>query len=235
MALLDRLRRRRDQPVPRVRVDRGHDRRGPARPRRDGSGTRRSSNYIKASGKGVLKVMSKMGVSTVASATRARRSSRRSASAQELVDEYFTGTVSRLGGIGLDEIAAEVAARHARRPPDATRGAGPPQARARRRVPVAARGRGPPVQPGDGVQAAARHAGQALRHLQAVHAAWSTTSRRGWPRCAGCSSSSTATAPAGADRRGRAGRATIVQAVLHRARCATARSRPRRTRRWPSR
>jgi glutamate synthase (NADPH) large chain len=31
----------------------------------------------------------------------------------ELVDEYFTGTVSRLGGIGLDEIAAEVAARHA--------------------------------------------------------------------------------------------------------------------------
>ena len=35
MALLDRLRRRRDQPVPRVRVDRGHGRRGPARPRRD--------------------------------------------------------------------------------------------------------------------------------------------------------------------------------------------------------
>ena len=59
----------------------------------------------------------------------------------ELVDEYFTGTVSRLGGIGLDEIAAEVAARHTRRPPDRARGAGPPQARARRRVPVAARGR----------------------------------------------------------------------------------------------
>ena len=56
-------------------------------------------------------------------------------------------------------------------PPDAPRGAGPPQARARRRVPVAPRGRAPPVQPGDRVQAAARHAGQALRHLQAVHPA----------------------------------------------------------------
>ena len=32
---------------------------------------------------------------------------------QELVDEFFTGTVSRLGGIGLDEIAEEVARRHA--------------------------------------------------------------------------------------------------------------------------
>ena len=32
---------------------------------------------------------------------------------QDLVDEFFTGTVSRLGGVGLDELAAEVAARHA--------------------------------------------------------------------------------------------------------------------------
>ena len=63
-------------------------------------------------------------------------------------------------------------------PPDPARGAGPPQARARRRVPVAARGRAPPVQPGDGVQAAARHPGQALRHLQAVLARSSTTSRK---------------------------------------------------------
>ena len=98
-------------------------------------------NYIKAAGKGVLKVMSKMGVSRPWPATPARRSSRRSASAHELVDEYFTGTVSRLGGIGLDEIAAEVAVRHAIAHPDPARGAGPPQARARRRVPVAARGR----------------------------------------------------------------------------------------------
>jgi len=68
--------------------------------------------YIKASGKGVLKVMSKMGVSTVASYTGAQIFEAIGL-ASDLVDEYFTGTVSRLGGIGLDEIAAEVAARHA--------------------------------------------------------------------------------------------------------------------------
>ena len=69
-------------------------------------------NYIKASGKGVLKVMSKMGVSTVASYTGAQIFEAIGLS-RELVDEFFTGTVSRLGGISLDEIAREVAARHA--------------------------------------------------------------------------------------------------------------------------
>ncbi|MDO8391170.1 MAG: glutamate synthase large subunit [Actinomycetota bacterium] len=67
--------------------------------------------YIKGAGKGVLKVMSKMGVSTVASYTGAQIFEAIGLG-RELVDEYFTGTVSRLGGIGLDEIAAEVAARH---------------------------------------------------------------------------------------------------------------------------
>jgi glutamate synthase (NADPH) large chain len=69
-------------------------------------------NYIKASGKGVLKVMSKMGVSTVASYTGAQIFEAIGLG-RELVDEYFTGTVSRLGGISLDEVAAEVAQRHA--------------------------------------------------------------------------------------------------------------------------
>jgi glutamate synthase (NADPH/NADH) large chain len=69
-------------------------------------------NYIKAAGKGVLKVMSKMGVSTVASYTGAQIFEAIGLG-EELVEEYFTGTVSRLGGIGLDEIAAEVAVRHA--------------------------------------------------------------------------------------------------------------------------
>ncbi|MEY3148369.1 MAG: glutamate synthase large subunit, partial [Actinomycetota bacterium] len=68
--------------------------------------------YIKASGKGILKVMSKMGVSTVASYTGAQIFEAIGLG-HDLVDEYFTGTVSRLGGIGLDEIAAEVATRHA--------------------------------------------------------------------------------------------------------------------------
>ncbi len=69
-------------------------------------------NYIKAAGKGVLKVMSKMGISTVASYTGAQVFEAIGLS-RDLVDEYFTGTVSRLGGIGPDELAAEIAARHA--------------------------------------------------------------------------------------------------------------------------
>lgn len=68
-------------------------------------------NYIKASGKGVLKVMSKMGVSTVASYTGSQIFEAIGLS-REIVNEYFTGTVSRLDGISLDEIAQEVAARH---------------------------------------------------------------------------------------------------------------------------
>ncbi len=67
--------------------------------------------YIKAAGKGVLKVMSKMGVSTVASYTGAQIFEAIGLG-HDLVDEYFTGTVSRLGGISLDQVAAEVAARH---------------------------------------------------------------------------------------------------------------------------
>src|SRR5205807_3291330 len=68
-------------------------------------------NYIKAAGKGVLKVMSKMGISTVASYCGAQVFEAIGLS-QELVDEYFTGTVSRLNGIGLCEIAEEVKRRH---------------------------------------------------------------------------------------------------------------------------
>ncbi|MBV9329161.1 MAG: glutamate synthase large subunit [Chloroflexi bacterium] len=67
--------------------------------------------YIKSAGKGVLKVMSKMGISTVASYTGAQVFEAIGLS-RALVDEYFTGTVSRLDGIGLDEIAREVALRH---------------------------------------------------------------------------------------------------------------------------
>jgi glutamate synthase (NADPH/NADH) large chain len=67
--------------------------------------------YIKALGKGVLKVMSKMGVSTVSSYTGAQIFEALGLS-QDLIDDYFTGTTSRLGGVGLDVIAEEVAARH---------------------------------------------------------------------------------------------------------------------------
>jgi glutamate synthase (NADPH/NADH) large chain len=68
-------------------------------------------HLVKALGKGVVKVMSKMGVSTVASYTGAQIFEALGLS-QELVDKYFTGTTSKLGGVGLDVIAEEVAQRH---------------------------------------------------------------------------------------------------------------------------
>jgi glutamate synthase (NADPH/NADH) large chain len=69
-------------------------------------------NYVKALGKGVLKIMSKMGISTVASYTGAQVFEAIGLD-QHLVERYFTGTSSTIGGIGLSEIAGEVAARHA--------------------------------------------------------------------------------------------------------------------------
>jgi glutamate synthase (NADPH/NADH) large chain len=69
------------------------------------------ANYIKAACKGVIKIMSKMGVSTVASYTGAQIFEAVGL-ARDLVDEYFTGTVSRIGGVGLDVLAREVAERH---------------------------------------------------------------------------------------------------------------------------
>ena len=68
-------------------------------------------NLIYALGKGVLKIMSKMGISTVSSYAGAQVFEAVGLS-QEFVDEYFTGTETKLGGIGIEEIAAENQARH---------------------------------------------------------------------------------------------------------------------------
>ena len=68
-------------------------------------------NLIKSLGKGVLKVMSKMGISTIASYTGAQVFEAIGLS-KEVVDEYFVGTTSRLGGVSLDVIAEETISRH---------------------------------------------------------------------------------------------------------------------------
>ncbi|MBV8539447.1 MAG: glutamate synthase large subunit [Pseudonocardiales bacterium] len=70
-------------------------------------------NLIKALGKGVRKTMSKMGVSTVASYTGAQIFEAIGLGA-EVIDSCFTGTTSRLGGVGFDTLADEVARRHHR-------------------------------------------------------------------------------------------------------------------------
>ena len=68
-------------------------------------------NYIKACSKGVLKIMSKMGISTVASYTGAQVFECVGLS-NEVIDDYFTDTTSKLGGVDLNVLAEEVALRH---------------------------------------------------------------------------------------------------------------------------
>ncbi|MDG2496965.1 MAG: glutamate synthase large subunit [Aquiluna sp.] len=72
---------------------------------------RSSKNMVKALGKGVLKVMSKMGISTVASYGGAQCFEAIGLS-QELVDKYFTGTTTKLGGVALPILHSEIAKRH---------------------------------------------------------------------------------------------------------------------------
>jgi len=82
---------------------------------------RATSNLIKALGKGVRKTMSKMGVSTVASYTGAQIFEALGLG-KEVIDTCFTGTTSRLGGVGFDVLAEEVARRHRLAfPPDGVR------------------------------------------------------------------------------------------------------------------
>ncbi len=68
--------------------------------------------YIKAAIKGVVKVMSKMGISTVQSYHGAQIFECLGIH-RDVIDRYFTGTVSRIGGIDLNIIAEEVRRRHA--------------------------------------------------------------------------------------------------------------------------
>ncbi|HET9897242.1 MAG TPA: glutamate synthase large subunit [Streptosporangiaceae bacterium] len=71
---------------------------------------RATANLIRALGKGLMKIMSKMGVSTVASYTGAQIFEAIGLG-PEVIGECFAGTSSRLGGIGFDQIAAGVSAR----------------------------------------------------------------------------------------------------------------------------
>ena len=69
------------------------------------------ANYIKAINKGVVKVISKMGISTIQSYCGAQVFEAVGLN-EDFVDRYFTWTPSRIGGIGLDVIAEEVKLRH---------------------------------------------------------------------------------------------------------------------------
>jgi glutamate synthase domain-containing protein 2/glutamate synthase domain-containing protein 1/glutamate synthase domain-containing protein 3 len=70
-------------------------------------------NYIKAVTKGVVKVLAKMGISTIQS-YRGAQIFEAIGLSQEFVDQYFTWTYTPIGGVGLDVIAAEALIRHNR-------------------------------------------------------------------------------------------------------------------------
>jgi glutamate synthase (ferredoxin) len=69
------------------------------------------ANFVKAASKGVVKVMSKMGISAIQS-YRGAQVFEALGLRQDVIDHYFTWTPSRVGGIGLDVIAQEVLLRH---------------------------------------------------------------------------------------------------------------------------
>ncbi|WP_206452855.1 glutamate synthase large subunit [Aurantimonas marina] len=71
------------------------------------------TRYIKSVGKGLLKVMSKMGISTYQSYCGAQIFDAVGLQS-EFVERYFTGTATTIEGVGLDEVARETAERHAR-------------------------------------------------------------------------------------------------------------------------
>ncbi|CAH1215942.1 Ferredoxin-dependent glutamate synthase 1 [Paenibacillus auburnensis] len=70
-------------------------------------------NYIKAATKSVVKILSKMGISTIQS-YRGAQIFEAVGLNSEFVDRYFTWTPSRIGGIGLEEVAAEALIHHNR-------------------------------------------------------------------------------------------------------------------------
>ena len=178
-----RLRRRRGEPVPGVRDARRHD--PPAAFSSASRTSRRSSNYIHALNKGILKVMSKMGISTLQSYCGA-----------QIFEAVGLDKRVRRQVLHADRVAHR-RRRHRRHrrgsaaaAPQGVPAAAGRRARSRlgRRISVAARRRVPPVQPGDGVQAAALDAERPVHDLQGVHAAWSTTRTSTSRRCAACSS-----------------------------------------------
>ena len=71
------------------------------------------AHYIKALNKGILKVMSKMGISTLQSYCGAQIFEAVGLN-QEFIDRYFTHTTSRVSGVGIDTITEEVRLRHQR-------------------------------------------------------------------------------------------------------------------------
>ena len=193
--------------------------------------TKAVRHYVKALGKGVLKIMSKMGISTVSSYCGAQVFEAVGLD-QDLIERYFTGTSSTIGGIGLREIAAEVAARHATAYPANE------AERAHRRLDVGGeyqwRREGELHLFNPETVFLLQHATRSRQYdvFKQLHGRRWTSWRPTPARCAGCSRCGPAYASR--FRWTRSSRPPRSSSGSPPARCRTARSRRRRTRRWPS-
>ena len=186
-------------------------------------------NVVKGIAKGLLKTISKMGISTIQSYNGAQIFEAVGL-APELIDRYFVGTASRIGGIDANILAIETLERHARGFQLSARR----PAAGRRRLRVAPRRRAPHVEPGDDRAPAAlrppRRAADLRRVLQARQRG------RGAPRDAARAAEvpRAARGAVAGHRRRRAGERDR-QALRHRRDVARLAQRASRTRRWRSR
>ena len=136
-------------------------------------------NVVKAIGKGLLKTLSKMGISTIQSYNGAQIFEAVGLG-PELIERHFTGTASRIGGIGIGRARA----RDAHAPPARLPG-GRRAAAGRRRLRLAQGRRAPPVEPGGDREAPARRAPRRPPDLRRVGGGDERRRRRGARRCAG--------------------------------------------------
>ena len=187
--------------------------------------------YIKSIGKGLLKVMSKMGISTYQSYCGAQIFDAVGLKA-DFVDRYFTGTATRIEGVGLTEIAEEAVRRHRDAFGDAP--IFKRHARRRRRICGARARRGSRLERAPRSRPCSTRCA-AIRRRSTARSRRSSTSRTRWSPSAACSGSRARTRTAASRCRSRrSSRPRTSCGASPPARCRSARSRARRTPRSPS-
>ena len=187
-----------------------------------------AKNVVKGIAKGLLKTISKMGISTIQSYNGAQIFE-----AVGLSSELIEPLLHRHRVADRGRRARRAGPRDARQARERlpARARGHPARR--RHLRLAARRRAPHVEPGDDRAAPARGPARRPRDLRGVRRTSSTTTPRAAPRCAGCSSSRRCRRSSGCRSR-RSSRPRTSSSASRPARCRSARSRARRTRRWRS-
>ncbi len=145
-------------------------------------------NYLKAVDLGLLKVMSKMGISTIQSYKGAQIFEAVGLNKQ-VIERCFAGTASRIDGVGFDVLANEGAAPPRNRLPHPQGDGQPSRPTQRRPIPVAQGRRNPPVQPRHRFRTCSRRSAKTAAKLTPVTPSTSTSSPGTWLRCAGSSRS----------------------------------------------